>query len=303
LLVGRVLSGLSAGIFTGTATATLVDLAPPNARGRATVVATMVNMGGLAVGPLLAGLLAQFTGSPLRLPFWIDLALLVPAAALVWAMPETVRVNRLERVRPQRLHIPAEVRATFIRAGLAGFAGFAVLGLFTAVAPGFLRQILGIENHATVGLVVFAVFASSIAGQTALHKVVGRRALPAGCVALIVGMGVVALGLALSSLPVLVAGGIVAGLGQGLSFHAGLAALNEASPPDRRGEVASSYFVVGFVAISLPVVGVGAVAELLNLRTAGLIFAALVAGLALIVLFLLRPNESIQSTKETQETR
>src|ERR1700751_2444517 len=29
LLVGRVLSGVSAGIFTGTATATLVDLAPP----------------------------------------------------------------------------------------------------------------------------------------------------------------------------------------------------------------------------------------------------------------------------------
>src|SRR6202050_3200287 len=34
LLVGRVLSGLSAGIFTGTATATLVDLAPEGRRGR-----------------------------------------------------------------------------------------------------------------------------------------------------------------------------------------------------------------------------------------------------------------------------
>jgi MFS family permease len=38
LLVGRALSGLSAGIFTGTATATLLDLAPDGGRGRATLV-------------------------------------------------------------------------------------------------------------------------------------------------------------------------------------------------------------------------------------------------------------------------
>jgi MFS family permease len=73
LLVGRILSGLSAGLFTGTATATLLDLAPAEARGRATLVATMVSMGGLACGPLLAGLLAQFASSPCdSLSGWIS---------------------------------------------------------------------------------------------------------------------------------------------------------------------------------------------------------------------------------------
>lgn len=41
LFVGRVLSGLSAGIFTGTATATLVDLAGEGQASRATLVATV----------------------------------------------------------------------------------------------------------------------------------------------------------------------------------------------------------------------------------------------------------------------
>jgi MFS family permease len=287
LLVGRVLSGLSAGIFTGTATATLVDLAPAEGRGRATLVATMVNMGGLACGPLLAGILAEFAGLPLRLAFWADLALLVPAAAFVWAMPETVQRDRPGSIRPQRLHVPAEVRAIFIRAALAGFAGFAVLGLFTAVAPGFLAEILDIHNHATVGLVVFLVFASSLVGQTALERVFSAVALPAGCVLLIAGMGLVALGLAVSSFVALLAGGVIAGLGQGLSFRAGLTAVNEASPAERRGEVASSFFVVAYVAISLPVVGVGVLAELIDLRDAGLIFAGLVIALALVVIFLL----------------
>src|SRR4051794_35306973 len=78
LLVGRILSGLTAGIFTGTATATLVDLAAPERRTRATLLATIANMGGLGCGPLLAGVLSQWAGSPLRLPFWVYLALLVP---------------------------------------------------------------------------------------------------------------------------------------------------------------------------------------------------------------------------------
>src|SRR5579875_1557852 len=79
LLLGRLLSGLSAGIFTGSATATLVDLGPPAGRARATLIATVVNMGGLGLGPLLAGLLSQWAVAPLRLPFWVDLGVLAPA--------------------------------------------------------------------------------------------------------------------------------------------------------------------------------------------------------------------------------
>jgi len=274
-----------------------VDLAGAERRGRATLVATIANIGGLATGPLLAGILAEYAGSPLRLVFWVDLGLLVPAAALVWAMPETVRTSAHARLRPQSLQVPAEVRSTFVPAALAGFAGFAVLGAFTAVAPGFLSQIIGIDNHAVVGLVVFGVFAASVAGQMALGAFRTSAALPLGCGLLIVGMGGVAAGLAASSLALLVAGGIVAGFGQGLSFRAGLAAINEASPADQRAEVASSFFVVAYVAISIPVVGVGVLADLTSLRTGGLVLAAVVALLALAVVVLLRPGGHLKGRR------
>ncbi len=286
LLVGRVLSGLSAGIFTGTATATLVDLAPPEHRGRATLVATMANMGALGTGPLLAGMLSQWVGSPLRLTFWVDLALLVPAAIGIYAIPEPVSRTSHPRLRPQALRIPAEMRATFIQAALAGFAGFAVLGLLTAVAPDFLGQGLGVTSRAAVGLVVFAVFAASTAGQVILQFIPERVAVPAGPGALIAGMGFLALGLAASSLTLLVLGGVIAGFGQGLSFRAGLAAVNERSPAAERGAVASGFFIVMYVAISLPVIGEGVLAQEIGLRAAGLTFAALVAGLSAVVLIL-----------------
>jgi MFS family permease len=280
LLVGRVLSGLSAGIFTGTATATLLDLAPAGRRGRATLVAAMANMAALGSGPLLTGLLSQWAGSPLRLTFWVDLALLVLAAIGIWAMPEPVASTRRAQLRPQALRVPKEMRSTFIEAALAGFAGFAVLGLVTAVAPDFLGQQLGVTSRAIVGLVVFSLFAGSLAGQLALEVVPERAAIPTGAGALIAGMASLALSLAVSSLALLVIGVVIAGFGQGLSFRGGLTQVNERAPAAQRGAVASSFFVVMYIAISLPVIGEGVLAQAVGLRAAGLTFAALVAALS-----------------------
>jgi MFS family permease len=284
LLAGRVLSGLSAGIFTGTATATLIDLAPGGRRGRATLVASMANMGALGSGPLLTGLLSQWAGSPLRLAFWVDLALLVPAAIGIWAMPEPITRARHPQLRPQALKIPKEMRSIFFEAALAGFAGFAVLGLVTAVTPDFLGQELGVTSRAIVGLVVFALFAASLAGQLALEFIPERAAIPSGAGALIAGMASLALSLAVSSLALLVAAVVIAGFGQGLSFRGGLTEVNEHSPAAERGAVASSFFVVMYIAISLPVIGEGVLTQVIGLRPAGLTFAAVVAALSATVL-------------------
>jgi MFS family permease len=280
LLVGRVLSGLSAGIFTGTATATLLDLAPAGRRGRATLVAAMANMGALGSGPLLTGLLSQWAGSPLRLTFWVDLALLVLAAIGIWVMPEPVANTSRAQLRPQALRVPREMRSTFIEAALAGFAGFAVLGLVTAVTPDFLGQELGVTSRAIVGLVVFSLFAGSLAGQLTLEVVPARAAIPAGAAALITGMASLALSLAVSSLALLVVGVVIAGFGQGLSFRGGLTQVNERAPAAQRGAVASSFFVVMYIAISLPVIGEGVLTQAVGLRAAGLTFTALVAALS-----------------------
>ena len=80
----------------------------------------------------------------------------------------------------------------------------------------------------------------------------------------------------------------VAGLGQGTTFRAALALLTAASPPDRRAEVASSFFVVAYVAISAPVVGEGLAAQLVGLRTAGVGFGVAVAVLAAVATARLR---------------
>src|SRR3989442_11037956 len=67
LLAGRFLSGLGAGLLTGTATAGLAELEPSGSQPRAARVATAANMGGLGLGSLVAGLFAQLAPVPTRL--------------------------------------------------------------------------------------------------------------------------------------------------------------------------------------------------------------------------------------------
>ncbi|MFG2595876.1 MFS transporter [Streptomyces sp. NPDC048462] len=281
LFAGRLLSGFAAGLLSGAATAAVIELAAPGQKARAGFAATAANMGGLGCGPLLSGLLAQYTPWPLTLPFWVHLGLVAVASGITWFLPETVAdPKRWPRPAPQGMAVPPEVRGVFVPASVAAFAGFALLGLFTAVAPSFASQTLGVHNAAVTGAVVFSVFLASTFGQSLTQRFGARRALPAGCGILMAGLVLVASSLIAESLPLLVLGALCGGTGQGLAFRAALTLVSGAAPAEHRGGTISAFFVVAYTGISVPVVGVGAIATWLGLREAGLVFTGCVLLLA-----------------------
>ncbi|MEX0168289.1 MFS transporter [Streptomyces sp. LMG1-1-1.1] len=275
LYAGRLLSGLSAGLFTGAATAYVMDLAPPGGASRATLVATAANMGGLGCGPLLAGVLAEYAPEPLLLPFAVHLALVAVSAVVLLRLPETVRELRpLTAVRPQKPALPARVRPVFVPAAIAAFVGFALFGVFTSVSPAFLARYLHVDDHAVSGLIVALAFFASTAGQLAVGRVGVARSLPLGCAVLFAGLSFLAGALATELLALVVLAAVVGGAGQGLSFRAALSAVAGAAPPDRRAAVISTLFVVAYTGISIPVIGVGLLSDPLGLERAGLVFTA-----------------------------
>ncbi|MEU0836554.1 MFS transporter [Streptomyces sp. NPDC005969] len=281
LFTGRVLSGFSAGLLSGTGTAAVLELAPTGRGERAGFAATAANMGGLGLGPLIAGTLAQYAPWPLHLAFLTHLALLAAAVAVTSLLPETVHHSRdRPPLRPQGMVVPAEVRGVFAPCALAAFAGFSLLGLFTAVAPAFLTQTLGVHNLAVSGAVVFCVFCASACGQLLMGRVGTRNALPVGCLLLVAGLFTVGASLLLTSLPVLLVGAVTGGIGQGLAFRAGLTVVSTLAPHTHRGATISAFFVVAYAGISVPVIGIGALAVTLGLRNAGLVFAGCVTLLA-----------------------
>jgi predicted MFS family arabinose efflux permease len=285
LLAGRVLSGLSVGLATGTATAALVEL--HSDRRTATTLATVANMGGLGLGPVLAGLLAGHLPHPTTTPFLAFLVLLLPVVALLVVpetAPATARSARELRhaVRPQPLHVPHDGRARFAAAAVAGFAAFALLGLFTSLTSNFLGQALGDPGPQVVGLAIAVAFAGAVAGQLLVQRMAFDRAALIGLGLLPVGAGLVVGALAGGSLPLFLGAAVVGGAGIGFAFQSAVGRVGVLTGPADRGAVTSAFFVVAYLGITVPVIGVGELATLTTLTDAALALAVLVAVLAVL---------------------
>jgi MFS family permease len=288
LFVGRVLSGLSAGIFTGTATAAIVDYAPEGRGARYSLVAAAVNMLGLGLGPVVAGALAEFAPAPLVTPYAVHLVLVALSVLALLAVADPVTRAGRVRWRLRLPSVPAGVRPTFVRAGTAGFAGFMVLGMFMGVTPSFLGQVLGVHDHLVVGLAVATLQGGATVGQLVSVRMPARTALLAGCVGMTAGMLLIGAALPLRSLALLVGGSVVAGLGLGMAFRAGLGMVTSAVPAEHRGAVSSAFFLLLYVAISLPVIAMGAAGEAFGLIPAGLASTGVVALLSVVAFVRLR---------------
>ncbi len=93
LLIGRLITGVAVGLAAGTAIVYLIELrARANPGGspiRAQTIGTAVTVGALGVGPLIAGCLAEWAGSPLTLPYLLFVALGAIALIGLAAAPET----------------------------------------------------------------------------------------------------------------------------------------------------------------------------------------------------------------------
>jgi MFS family permease len=273
LLVGRVLSGLSVGLTASTAAAYLVELGRD--RRRAAVVAAIANLAGLGLGPLLSGLLGQFAPLPTRLTYAVLLGLLGLAALAVLSAPETVvdRPRGAFRLRPQLPGLPEGMARTFFASAVAVVAGFALLGLLTALIPTFLQALLQRPGPAVTGLMVSVLFVAGTLAQLALRSVAPQRTVLVGLTLLAPALVLVVAALYLSAFPLLVTGAVLGGAAVGLTMMGGQTRLNAAAPPARRAEVLTGFFVASYVGISLPVVGVGLLSARVGLDAAVLVLA------------------------------
>jgi MFS family permease len=281
LFAGRILSGLSAGLMTGTATAALTELVPASASRRASLVATAANMGGLGLGPLIAGLFAQYAPQPTVLVFEVYLALLAAAGLCLFLVPEPVSPRQRPALRFAGLGIPEQGRGEFIAAGIGGFAAFALLGLFAALAPTFLGSVLHQNSHAVQGGVVFLLLAVGAATQVALARLNSRRVVLAGLGIFLAALALITAALSQAGMALFLAGTVVGGVAVGAVFLGSLATASRLAPPGQRGQVISAFFVACYAGLIIPVVAVGVATEFISDFTAVLALSILLAGLCL----------------------
>ncbi|WP_063788021.1 MFS transporter [Streptomyces sp. NRRL B-1140] len=284
MLVARVVSGFSAALVTGAATASLAERLGQHSRIKPATLALFANMGGLACGTLIAGILADLAPSPLRTPWVVMLALAAIGMLGVLVNQESSAHRSGFSLQVQPLHVPAEIRSDFLRSAMAAGAGFAVLGVLTAVTGLFLGTVLHESSHALTGLVVFIAFACTALGQLLVRTLKPATALPASCLGLIVAAGLIAAAMATSTLAPLLVGAAVNGLATGIAVGHGIGGITTRSAPQHRGASVSTFFAILYSMLAVPAIGVGVLIRETSLRPAGETFSAVVAALSLGVL-------------------
>jgi len=167
LLVGRITSGLASGAVTALAPAALAELEVDRDLDRASVVASTATVLGLALGPMISGLLVEYGPWPTRLVYVLQILALLPALTGALILPRiTPEAGHEPATRGLRLpHVPAAGRALFARATVAFGSGWVATAMFFALGPTFAALILGTHNQALTAGIVFTVFSASAAAQ------------------------------------------------------------------------------------------------------------------------------------------
>lgn len=282
LLAARLISGVGVGLVTGTAAAALAELHPRADHQAAALISSVLNLFGLGLGTLLAGLLAEYAPFPTRLVYALYLAVLLAAVVAVMRVPETAssRGGPLG-LRPQ-LSVPTEGRRAFFSAAIAVFAAFSLLGLFSSLVPQFLSETLGQTSRSLAGAVTFLLFAAGAAAQLALRRLDPVTAMLAGLPTLVLGLAILQAGLALASLGVFLAGAVVGGVGVGLAFRGSFATVTALASEEKHAAVMSTFFLAVYTGLSVPVLAVGAAMQYTSVLTATTASAAAVGVLAAI---------------------
>ncbi|GAB3144554.1 MFS transporter [Amycolatopsis stemonae] len=255
LIVARLVSGAGIGAITATATAHLSELRPQPRPG---LVATVVNAGGLALGPLVSAVFAQFAGRPLSTPFAVFLVVLLLEAIAVSLVPETVE-RREERpaYRPQRLSLPAAARSEFTGAAIGVFAAFALSGLFMALAPTLLAHELHEPSRLLAGLAPFTMLGSAALAQVAFARLGTRPQLRSGYTLMGTGLVLLAVSAFTGSLPLFFGASVLAGAGFGLGFRAAVGTVAALADDLTRGEVLAALFLAAYAGLVVPVLLIG----------------------------------------------
>lgn len=289
LFAARVVQGLGMALATAAATATLSDnagvlfLDHERAQRIAALTATACVTGGLAFGPLLGGILAQYGPAQLKLSFIVHLALVAIALAAARRLPSKP-ARAIGSWRPVSFRVPVSVRRTFALIAASGFLAWTVFGVFSAVIPSLLSDLLDTKNVALASGALALMVATSALAQFGAHRLHAVSAQ-------LLGLGALAVGLALLVAATVIRDPILAvlamlgsGVGHGFIFVGDMSEITMAAPAEERGAVIGTIYLVNYIGLGGPVIGVGMLSLYYGLLAATRVAAAVIAALCVLLI-------------------
>ena len=258
LFAGRLMAGISSGAVFAGGTAWLRETSVPPigtaGPGRAARRAAVAMTAGFGLGPLVAGLTAQWAPSPMTVPYLPHIALMVAVLFALFRAPETVvgHGRPILRLSAQGLVDPRFRRLVVPMAPWA-FAA-------PAIAFALLPSIVG-ADHSTDPVALAAVVTTLTAFSAVLIQPLAKRLdmrLPsnrAGMTGLLVLSGGLMLGAITAQVRqpwLLIPCAIVLGCAYGMCFTAGLIQVGRIASDDEVASLTAFYYALSYLGFAAP---------------------------------------------------
>lgn len=261
LYAGRLLTGVVSGTVFTIGTAWVKELSDGSDPGLGARRAGVALTAGFGVGPLVAGLLAQWAPGPVLLPYLVHLLLTVLALAVLPRAPETRARTREPRTRSPLLPDSARTaRFRSITMPLAPWVFGSVTLAFTTLPAHGIGTVAGLQV-AVPGLLAALALAAGYGVQSfgrRLHAAAtarqgdGRVAAAAGLAVVLLGCLASAYATAQPGLPTAAVAAALLGAGYGLCLSTGLREVEETAAPDELGAVVSIFYSLAYAGLLVP---------------------------------------------------
>ncbi|MFF2081760.1 MFS transporter [Kitasatospora sp. NPDC058162] len=282
LIVARLFTGIAVGAVVSAGMAAVTDVAGPERKRLAALLASCAMVFGAGLGPLLAGLLSELAPAPTGTVFAVEAVLLSGAVLVVLRMP----VRRPEsRGRGAWIRVPAVPRGNGrqLALGIAVFApGITATSFVLSLGPSLLSGLLGSTDRILAGAMAFGMFLAATGVQFAVQRLRRRTVLTAGATATALSMVTLVVAVHTGTLTALVLAALLAGAGQGMGQLGGLSLLNAGVPPQRLAEANAALNVGGYLPAGLLPVSAGYLSDAVGLTTGATVFGAVLLGLAVL---------------------
>jgi MFS family permease len=281
LFVARILQGAATGAAAGAIGAWLIDLQPPNSPGFGGLVGGVALMAGIGAGALGSSVLVQYAPNPVRLVYWLLLAVYATGLVAVFFIPDVVerRSGASASLRP-KVGVPQVARSAFAALSPALVAAWALGGLYLSLGPSLAASLLKTENRLAGGVVIAALALAGAAASAFAGRVDPRAMVIRGSLVLVAGVGITLFAVAVESTVLLYVGSFIAGLGLGPAFSGVLRSLAPLAPPDKRGALLASIYIVLYLSFSVPTVLAGIAVAHYPLRDTTYVYGVAVMALA-----------------------
>lgn len=261
--------------------AAVTDVAGPERKRTAALLASSAMVLGAGLGPLLSGVLSETAPAPTVTVFGVEAVLLATAVLTVLRMP----LRRPGAVaKGAWIRVPGVPRGNgrHLALGIAVFApGITATSFVLSLGPSLLSGLLGTTSRTVAGATAFVMFLAAAGAQFAVRRLRRRTILTAGAASTTLSMLTLVTAVHTSSVPALIVSALLAGTGQGMAQLGGLSLLNTVVPPRRLAEANAALNIGGYLPAGLVSVLTGYLSDTTGLTRATTLFGSTLAALAI----------------------